>query len=318
MKKNVRRFIGLGLILVLLLVNAVSNVFISSSNEEKLIEQYQSCIYIGDKCMNTYQSGKGEKTIVLIPNVDVLVPFIEYRPLMDQLSIHYNVVLIEPFGKGLSDSTDTARTKDNIVSEIHSAISLLGVEEPYTLMSFGYSNLYATSYLNQYEDEVEMYVSVDPIVPSVVDHKSYTGISSVAGIVQKLGFARLAKVAMPEVLAPSKYNDAFSTTQWNTMMEVAAIKYGNSNIVEETKNVNELMESSKSLKLPTTIPTLAFVSSYDLDQYDWWLPEIQSFFVESDICKVNIVNTYQFMHRKEYHEIEVYLGRFIDELYSEE
>lgn len=318
MKKNRGGLIALGVIVALLVVSAISNVSLSSKNSEKIKGQFQSCVYIGEECMNVYQDGKGDKTIVIIPDVDVLVPFIEYRPLMDQLAVHYKVVLIEPFGKGLSDITNNERSKDQIISEIHSAIRLSNVEEPYILMSLGHANLYALSYLNQYEDEVEMYVAIDPSVPNEVDHIQYKSISSAAGILQKLGIARLAKVAMPEVLAPSKYNSAYSQTQWNTMMEVAAIKYGNANIVEETKSINALMESSKSMKLPTTIPTLAFVSSYDADHYDWWLPEINAFFVESDICKVNVMQTYQYMHRKEYHEIEVDLGRFIEGLYSEE
>ena len=317
MKKRMKWGIGVGSILAFLVGCFVSNILISASSESRLKADYQSCVYIGTECINVYRDGKGEQTIVIIPEVDVLVPFIEYRPLMDQLSLEYEVVLIEPFGKGLSDVTTSERSLSQIVSELHSAINLSGVDEPYILMSVGYSNLYALPYLYQYQDEVSMYVTIDPNVPNQIDHMKYSPVSKTTSVVRTMGWARLAKVMMPEVLSPSKYSDAYSTTQMNTMMEVAALKLGNSNIIEESQAINDVMKELHGMTPPTSIPTLAFIPTYDIDMYDWWLPEMQSFFQESDNCKISVSRAFQFMHRTNYHEIYVDLGRFMEELYGE-
>ena len=42
-----------------------------------------------------------------------------------ELSPFYKVVVVEPFGYGLSDETEKERTTENIVNEIHEALQSL-------------------------------------------------------------------------------------------------------------------------------------------------------------------------------------------------
>ena len=51
----------------------------------------------------------------------------------------YEVITIEPFGYGLSDSTKRKRTIENIVEELHECVKNLGEEEYYLM---GHSDIW--------------------------------------------------------------------------------------------------------------------------------------------------------------------------------
>ena len=55
-----------------------------------------------------------KETLVMLPALAVPSPNIYFKPLAEALSSEYNVVVIEPFGYGLSDMTESARTVENI------------------------------------------------------------------------------------------------------------------------------------------------------------------------------------------------------------
>ncbi|MNP82794.1 Alpha/beta hydrolase family protein [compost metagenome] len=73
--------------------------------------------------MNVFIQGEGEETIVLLPGYGTAAPGLDFKTLVSELSPNYKVVVVEPFGYGLSDQTSKERTTANIVSEIHEALS---------------------------------------------------------------------------------------------------------------------------------------------------------------------------------------------------
>lgn len=78
--------------------------------------------------MNVLIQGDGKETIVLLPGYGTASPVLDFKPLVDELSPYYRVVVIEPFGYGLSDDTDKVRTSQNIVDEIHECLQKLNIK----------------------------------------------------------------------------------------------------------------------------------------------------------------------------------------------
>lgn len=304
----------LAIIGVLLVVSTIGNWVISLRQYPDLVDKYQSCVYLGTECMNTYREGNGNKTVVIIPDFEVLVPFVDYRPLIDELSLDYDVLLVEPYGKGLSDITSEERTLNKIVNELHRVISLSGVSDQYILMTSGYGSLYALEYLTMFGDEVEMYVAIDPVAPTQVNHFKYDSQNFGDTLVQKLGLARLAMHILPDLIVPSKYLNNYSSIQKKTMYSIASMKYANKNILEEGKQMNKAMKELQSKSIPTSIPTLYFIPQSTIDKYDWWLPEQEAMVANVKNSKIRISRSYQYMHRSNYHEVGVYLENFINEL----
>lgn len=99
----------------------ITNV-ISSNAEAKRIEPYGQHVSVDGKNMNVFIQGDGPDTVVLLPGFGTASPALDFKLLIDELSPHYKVVVVEPFGYGLSDATKKERTSENIVSEIHEAL----------------------------------------------------------------------------------------------------------------------------------------------------------------------------------------------------
>ncbi|MCU6340031.1 alpha/beta hydrolase, partial [Enterobacter quasiroggenkampii] len=110
--------------------------------------------------MNVLIQGQGEETVVLLPGYGTAAPGLDFKLLIDELSPHYKVVAIEPFGYGLSDKTEKDRSTENMVSEIHEALRQLRIDR-YTLMGHSIAGIYALDYVDKYPQEVKAFVGID-------------------------------------------------------------------------------------------------------------------------------------------------------------
>lgn len=104
------------IIAILLFVAIVYTVNkISSYSEQKRMEPYGQHVSVDGKNMNVFIQGEGEETIVLLPGFGTAAPALDFKPLISELSPYYKVVVVEPFGYGLSD-----QTKRNVAQQISS------------------------------------------------------------------------------------------------------------------------------------------------------------------------------------------------------
>ena len=95
---------------------------INGERENKILWSTCSCRWEKYECLI---QGKGTETVVLLPGYGTPAPALDFKPLIDELSPFYKVVVIEPFGYGLSDVTEKERTTENMVSEIHETLQQL-------------------------------------------------------------------------------------------------------------------------------------------------------------------------------------------------
>ena len=68
---------------------------------------------------------EGKTTLVMMPALGVPSPHIYFKPLAQSLDESFNIVIVEPFGYGLSDVAATDRTVDNINSELNAALDTI-------------------------------------------------------------------------------------------------------------------------------------------------------------------------------------------------
>ncbi|MET4563520.1 pimeloyl-ACP methyl ester carboxylesterase [Lysinibacillus parviboronicapiens] len=67
--------------------------------------------------MNVLIQGQGEETVVLLPGLGTGTPALDFKPLVEELSPFYRVVVMEPFGYGLSDITEKERSTAHICDD---------------------------------------------------------------------------------------------------------------------------------------------------------------------------------------------------------
>ena len=130
-----------------------------------MITEYGTKIQVGKGKINVYSEGNGDNTIIMLSGAGVSSPVLEYRPLYRRMSDKYIIAVIEKSGYGLTESTGTARTVENMVNESREALRGADIKPPYILMAHSYSGFEAIYWANTYPDEVIAVISVDMGLP---------------------------------------------------------------------------------------------------------------------------------------------------------
>lgn len=190
-------------------------------------------------------------------------PALDFKPLVDELSPNYKVVVVEPFGYGLSDRTDKERTSDNIVSEIHEALQQLGIKR-YTLMGHSIAGIYGLDYVNKYKDEVQAFVGIDSSVPNQggLDDKIPVGTLK---FLDKSGIMRLFQKIGSDPYAGLPFDE--HTKQ--QMKMIATKNLNNDTVVNEIDHLKENFTAAQTLTFPKELPLLLFVQSNNTDVEGW-------------------------------------------------
>ncbi len=168
MKKPVKRVLValtsvVAVIALGLTATTVGNA-VATTIEQDRIEPYGQKVTVDGHDMNVMIAGEGSEDIVLLPGFGTASPVLDFEPLVAELAQDHRVIVVEPFGYGLSDGTDRARTTDNIVTETHAALQVLGVDD-YVLMGHSIAGIYGIQFANRYPDEVRAFVGIDSSVP---------------------------------------------------------------------------------------------------------------------------------------------------------
>ena len=140
-------------------------------SEEELrsqIKDYGTKITVKGKQMNVLELGKEHqgqnKTLVFMPGLGEASQPLTQKNLLDRLAENFHILVVEPFGYGLSDNTDEPRTSENIINELHEALQQFDVSE-YVLVAHSLSGIYAMEYAKQFPEEVKGIVGMDTSTP---------------------------------------------------------------------------------------------------------------------------------------------------------
>lgn len=218
-------------------------------------------VVIGEEKIHIYTKGTGEKTIVLLPGLGTTAPALDFDPLINQLAKNFKVVIVEPFGYGWSDLTDRKRTVENIVEEIRIALQTVQIEGPYILMPHSVSGIYSMYYANQYPNEVEAIIGIDPTLPQVTEYfnESAPKMPTYFSFLAPTGIARLAiQLGIIDILPIA---DEGTYTMENLAMTkmISAWNGYNKNIVDEANEIEKNIEKTKDLSFPAQLPVMIFM-----------------------------------------------------------
>ncbi|WNS45199.1 alpha/beta hydrolase [Paenibacillus sp. MMS20-IR301] len=254
----------LGVLVLFMGVLFIVNV-ISKGVEKKKIEPYGQYVAVDGKQMNVFIQGSGGQTIVLLPGQGTPSPVLDFKLLIDELSPDYRVVAIEPFGYGLSDPTEKARTTENIVSEIHEAVQQLGIGR-YILMGHSITGLYGVSYVNSYPDEVLAFVGIDSSVPNQPGMDVKLPLKSMQ-FLQQSGLMRLLQKVSGDPYASLDYDEHTKEQMTLISNQVA----GNATMMDELKHLGSNFKNGEQLTYPNDLPVLLFVQSNN-EHNEQWVP----------------------------------------------
>lgn len=250
-------------IVVALGVSAAVNLFAGKSEAAHLPE-YGQFVAVDGKRMNAVITGDGEQTIVLIPGFGTAAPALDFAPLAETLSAEYRVIALEPFGYGLSDPTDSPRTAQNIVRELHTAVQELGVTE-YTLMGHSIAGIYGLEWAAEYGDELTAFVGVDTSVPGQAGMDTEFPIGAML-TARALGIPRIMS-ALGDGLDGAGYSD-----EQREQMRVLSLKNSLApTYVDEMERIAENFgqAQAEARTFPADLPLLLFAQAENPGQPDW-------------------------------------------------
>ncbi|MBJ6362584.1 alpha/beta fold hydrolase [Paenibacillus sp. GCM10012307] len=267
LKKSLKRLLiaaaSLLALIVLFFVIVYTVDVVSSKSEAKKIESYGQLVPVDGKQMNVLIEGNGDDTIVLIPGFGTAAPALDFKPLIEQLSPTNKVVVVEPFGYGLSDETDKERTTENIASEIHEALQQLHINR-YTLMGHSIAGIYSLQYVNQYPDEIKAFVGIDTSVPNQVGSDDEIPIESI-GTLKKMGIFRLVNKLQGDIYVGLPFDEKTK----EQMGYISNKNLNNDTTLNEMKHFNDNFEAAKQQVFPKQLPLLIFVQKNNTEQLDW-------------------------------------------------
>lgn len=297
---NILLKIIVGIIIAILLFIAI--VFavnkISASSEQKRLEPYGQQVAVDGKKMNVFIQGQGEETIVLLPGFGTASPVLDFKPLIEELTPYYKVVVVEPFGYGLSDQTDKERTTANIVSEIHEALQSLKINN-YTLMGHSISGIYSLAYVNQYPNEVKGFVGLDSSVPALKEEQKIdSSVTTPIKWFRDLGFHRIQLKLSDDQYEGLPYDEA---TKQQINILIRKNMYNNTQL-NEAEHMNSNFTAAESLVFPDNLPLLFFVQANN-PATDRWIPEHEKQVKQSNHGEMVLLEAGHYVHRTHFKEI---------------
>lgn len=242
---------------VLALATTATANAIATNAEAAQIRPYGKGVPVDGKTMNVVVTGTGEETIVLLPGLGTAAPGLDFLPLTDELSADHRVVVVEPFGTGLSDPADTPRTADNIVTEIHGALAHLGITR-YALMAHSIGGIYALTYSQEYPEELTAFIGIDSSVPDQPGADEPIPTDAMV-VLKNLGITRVLAG-----LAGDPYEGLPYDAETKRQMALLTTKNtGAATMIDEVAHSVTNFAAVSGAAFPVALPVLEFVSSQD-------------------------------------------------------
>lgn len=236
---------------------------ISSKSEQGKIHSYGQLVPVDGKKMNVLIQGEGEETVVLLPGYGTAAPALDFKLLIDELSPYYKVVVVEPFGYGLSDRTDKERNTDNMVSEIHEALQQLNIDR-YTLMGHSIAGIYGMAYANKYPDEVRAFAGIDSSVPTQAGMDVTFPITTFK-LLKQSGFGRLMMK-----LGSDPYEELPFDDETKEQMRMLSLKnMYNKSTLNELGNISSIFKEAEHSTFPKELPLILFVDAGNTSNEGW-------------------------------------------------
>ena len=252
----------LGVVVVGLIGTTTVNA-VASASEANDIERYGRLVDVDGKKMNVEVQGSGEQTVVLLPGFGTASPVLDFAPLVAELKPHYRVVVVEPFGYGLSDETGKPRTSANIASEVHEALQRLSIDS-YVLMGHSIAGIYGLEYANTYRDEVTAFVGIDSSVPTQPGMDQEFPIDALR-TAKSLGLIRVLAAAAGDPYAGLPFTD-----DQKRQMGILSLRNGfTETYANEMEHFAANFRDAQKLSFPKDLPLLLFVQDDNADVPGW-------------------------------------------------
>ncbi len=249
----------LAVILVLLLGVFIFNK-IMLSKEKKLLanQQIGQFVEVDGHNMSIFVAGEGDHTLVFMAGSAASTPIISDKSFAERFDDDYKVVIIEKFGYGFSDISDSPRDVGTRVRQNREALEAAGVAKPYILCPHSYSGLEAIYWAQNYPDEIEAIIGLDMAVPRSYDSYNEELIESVNS--SDSSKRTLRDTGLLRLFVGSTIPKELTEEEKKLITAVICRAYGNQTVTDEANHIISDVEIIDSKAVPD-VPTLLIISN---------------------------------------------------------
>jgi pimeloyl-ACP methyl ester carboxylesterase len=251
---GIAALVVLGLILVSTAINGILE-----RTEKSTLAPYGQRVVVSGGALNVYRNGQEGQPIVLLSGLGTPAPGLDFAPLVRELS-GYDVLVVEGLGYGYSDMAASARSNENISTELHEVLAKLKVQQPYVLAGHSIAGFYLLDYANRYPKEVSAVVGIDATIPKpgsepVPDPQpdvNWQRALAVTGVVRAVSFI------VPGFVDPE--SNAYSEDELQRMRLMTSWNFGNPAVADETARIANNAAALRGVTYPDDLPVLAFIA----------------------------------------------------------
>lgn len=308
--KKVVKILGIlvGSLLVVVLmvfIGIYANNKFQLKKEAKKIIPYGQEVKVDNKSLRVQVTGKGEETMVLLPGYLTSSPVLDFQPLVNELSKEYRVVVVEPFGYGLSDDTDKVRSIENLTSEIHQALEQLNIRS-YHLVGHSISGIYSLAYINEYPNEVKSFIGIDSSLPDQGGADDNQG--GAIKLLSQSGIYRLIADVDPTILNAPKLSKEDS----EQFKYISLKNIGNKATLNEGEVMQANFDKVANITYPVQLPVLYFLASESIEPDDQWVPIHEVMIKDSHKSEIKILEGGHYLHHTQSKKIVETITHFLE------
>ena len=273
---------GLKILLVLFFGMVLHNVLKMGEISTKYSGEYKHLVLSDQenaKMMNVYDTGYGEKTVVILPGFGSQSPVLQYKALVNGLRDQYRVVVIEYFGYGYSmGDTKRERSNEKIAEDIINSLIDAEIPGPYVFLAHSLSHVYTMKLQEMYPDAVQGIISLDGAYPSEINDSFYYDYNkstitnvNITSILELSGFERVLSYTSPKTFYIDKMKemkDVYSEEDIKLYRNRIGSSYLTRTMVKEINKLLENMAEMKDYVYPDYLHTLSILSQDRVNLYE--------------------------------------------------
>jgi pimeloyl-ACP methyl ester carboxylesterase len=119
----------------------------------------------GGRRLMLYHAGTSRPAVVIEAGAGAFG--LDYLLLLEAIAPRTTCVLYDRAGSGWSDPASASRSAQEIVSDLHDALGLAGVDAPYLLVGHSFGGMLALAFAQSFPQNVVGMVLIDPLVAGI-------------------------------------------------------------------------------------------------------------------------------------------------------
>ena len=308
-----RRFVralGVAVLVLALLLGVMKVTDVAMTASERAANPAPGVMVdVGGRRMHVHTVGQGETSIVLLPGLVTSAPVLDFEPLTQELSRWARVTVVEPFGYGWSEGSDSPMLPGDVARDVHTALHGAGVPGPYVLMGHSLAGLYSQKFIETFPGEVSGFVGLDPTNPVTASPPEDDFISGVLTTLARLGGVRVAQAIrgvesslLEQGYSRENVDKQAMLTSWNVMSP---------EMVRQWKSLKEAVEQTKELRFTQDLPVLVFASR-DREKREGG-DALRAYAGEGQCHRVETLDASHYVHHEQHTRINEVTRAFLTE-----